>query len=250
MVIDNTAIIIQARMESTRLRGKVLKNIYRNKTILDLLIEHLKILDQRIIIATTTNKSDVKIIETAKKHDLEWFRGDEQNVLKRYIDCATEYDISKIVRITSDNIFVQPALIKPLIDNKNQTLDYISYKIGDINVVLAHWGLFGEFVTLSALKKVQISSKAKMDLEHVTYYIYNHEGEFTYEYWDVPQELNRLDIRLTIDTLEDFNICKEIVNYLQKNNLDWHYNNILEYIDSNLALRNKIKRNIERIRKI
>ena len=250
MVIEKTAIIIQARMESTRLKGKILKVVYKNKTILDLLIDNLKSLNQKIIIATTDNKLDLDIIKTAKNHDLDWFRGDEHNVLKRYIDCANEYNISRIIRITSDNIFVQPELIKPLIENKNQTSDYVSYKIGEKNVVLTHWGLFGEFVKLNALKKIQIVSKAKMDLEHVTYYIYNHENEFNLEFWDVPPYLKRFDIRLTIDTIEDFNICKEIVEYLQENNLDWHYRKILDYIDSNPNLKKKIERNIAQIEKL
>ncbi|MHA2338402.1 MAG: cytidylyltransferase domain-containing protein [Candidatus Hodarchaeales archaeon] len=250
MVNEKTAIIIQARMGSTRLKGKILKIIDKNKTILDLLLENLKSLNQKIIIATTNNRADMDIIETANNHDLDWFRGDEDNVLKRYIDCANEYNISRIIRITSDNVFVQPELIKPLIENKNQALDYISYKVREKNVILTHWGLFGEYIKLDALKKIHSVSKAKIDLEHVTYYIYTHENEFNIELWDVPPKLNRFDIRLTIDTIEDFNICKEIVKYLRENNLEWHYRNILGYIDGNSDLKERIKRNIKQIEKV
>ena len=60
------------------------------------------------------------------------------------------------IEIWSDNIFLQPKLIKSLIKTKNLNLDYISYKINNKNAVLTHWGLFGEYVTLKALEKNKI----------------------------------------------------------------------------------------------
>ena len=242
------AIIIQARLGSSRLPGKIIKKIYKDKTVLDILLKKLKILKTKIIIATTTNNSDRIIVETAKKHNLDYFCGDEQNVLKRFIDCAIKYNISDIIRITSDNIFIQPSLITPLI-NQNLNKDYISYKVDNRNVVLTHWGFFAEFVTLKALKKVLKLSDDKRDREHVTYYIYNHPEEFDIEFWDVPKDLNRNDIRLTIDTIEDFKICQKIVNYLKEKDLEWHYKNILEYINNNPKILERMKLNINKVEK-
>ncbi|MFW9896750.1 MAG: cytidylyltransferase domain-containing protein [Candidatus Thorarchaeota archaeon] len=248
-MIDETAIIIQARLESTRLRGKILKKIYFNDTILDLILKNLKRLKQKIIIATSTNHADDVIVENAMKNDVDFFRGDENNVLKRYIDCANEYRISKIIRITSDNVFVQPILIEPLINNNLSNIDYITYKIDNTNVVLTHWGLFGEFVTIDALEKVANLSKEQNDIEHVTHYIYHHPDEFNIKFWDVPEDLRRRDIRLTVDTQADFDICQKIIFYLKENKLKWHYSNIVNYIENHPEIKERMKLSIENARK-
>ena len=239
------AIIIQARLASTRYPGKILKPIYKEKTVLDLLLENLETLNIKLVIATTFNESDKAIIETAHKHGVDYFRGDENNVLKRYIDCAKEHGINKIIRITSDNVFIQPDLIKPLINLEDSDYDYASYQIGNKNVVLTHWGFFGEFVTLKALEKVISKSSDKKDLEHVTYYIFNHPYDFNLSFLNVPPELERDDIRLTIDIKEDFEICKEILNHLFRNNIDMNYKNILNYINNNPLLLERMKYNIK-----
>ena len=239
------AIVIQARLASTRYPGKILIPIYKEKTVLDLLLENLKTLNVKLVIATTFNESDEPIIDTARKHGVDYFRGDENNVLKRYIDCAIEHGINHIIRITSDNVFIQPDLIKPLIVLEASDYDYASYQIGNKNVVLTHWGLFGEFVTLKALEKVISKSSDKKDLEHVTSYIYNHPNDFNLSYLNVPPKLERDDIRLTIDIKEDFEICKEILNHLFRNNFEMNYNNILNYIDNNPLLLEGMKYNIK-----
>ena len=239
------AIVIQARLASTRYPGKILIPIYKEKTVLDLLLENLKTLNVKLVIATTFNESDEPIIDTARKHGVDYFRGDENNVLKRYIDCAIEHGINHIIRITSDNVFIQPDLIKPLIILQTSDYDYASYQIGNQNVVMTHWGLFGEFVTLKALEKVISKSSDKKDLEHVTSYIYNHPNDFNLSYLNVPPKLERDDIRLTIDIKEDFEICKEILNHLFRNNIEMNYKNILNYIDNNPLLLEGMKYNIK-----
>ena len=239
------AIIIQARTGSTRFEEKVLKKIYNQYSILDLIINNLKELGQKIIIATTSNESDKKIVSKALEYHLDYYCGSENNVLKRFIDCAHKFHISKFLRICSDNVFIQLEFLSNLIENSNSDYDYISYKIGSKNAILTHWGLFGELVTLNALEKVQKRTKDQKDLEHVTYYIYNHPDEFKIKYIDAPKKLLREDIRLTIDTYEDFQICREIIEYLEKNKLKWSYKNILEYLDDNKYLLEKMVFNIE-----
>ena len=238
------AIIVQARTGSSRLPGKILKKINKDETILDLCIKNLKSLNYKIIIATTTNEADKSIIRIAKKNLVDYYCGNENDVLQRFIDCAIEFDISEIIRVTSDNIFIQPSLISPLIERNHSDLDYISYKIGNKNVVLTHWGFFGEYVTLEALKKVKSLTKEKKDLEHVTYYIYNHPDEFNIKLWEVPKELNRNDIRLTIDTIEDFKICQKVLNFLKQKDFQTNYQNILDYINKNPDILEEMKAQI------
>lgn len=244
------AIIIQARTGSTRFKCKTLKKIYNEHSILDLIIENLKSLNCKIIIATTDRESDKEIVSTAIKYDLDYYCGDENNVLKRFIECALEFNVSKIIRVCADNVFIQLKFISTLIKNRNSNFDYMSYKIGETNAILTHWGLFGEFVTLKALKTVQQKTINNFYLEHVTNYIYTHPNEFKIKFFDVPQELLRRDVRLTIDTLDDFKICKNIIKYLTQRHLIWNYINILEYLNKFPSVLKDMLINIKRNEKI
>ena len=243
------AFIVQARLGSTRFPNKVRKIIYEDKTVLDLCLENLKPLGYKIIVATTANPKDNEIIEIAERNMADWFRGSEENVLERYVLCAEEFGVSQIIRITSDNIFVQSQLIKKIIDAIKPNLDYISYMIGNKNVVLTHWGLFGEYVTLNALKKVLTLNPSIKSREHVTYHIYTHQKSFNVKYLPVPSELNRTDIRLTIDTIGDYKICKQIYGDLRKKKVEPTYINIIEYLDQNPAILSKMDINIKEISK-
>ena len=102
--------IIQARMGSTRLPGKILEKVDETNHVLKFLInqlEYSRLLD-KIIIATTRNVEDDVIIEFAKQNNLENFRGDENNVLNRYFETAKKFSLDAIVRITSDNPLIDP----------------------------------------------------------------------------------------------------------------------------------------------
>ena len=243
-------IIIQARMGSSRYPGKVLKKIYNGESLLDLLLMNLKPLNQKIIIATTKKKIDEEIIALAKNHNINYYCGDEDNVLKRFIECSKKFEISHIIRICADNIFIQTEFISKLIDNAHLNYDYMSYQINGINTILSHWGLFGEYITFEAMRKAQKRTNKKEYLEHVTNYVYTNPKEFRIKYWNVPQDLLREDVRLTIDTLEDFEICKVIIEYLNTHNLDWNYKNILNYLENNPMLSQKMRENIKKNKKL
>jgi len=151
--------------------------------------------------------------------------------------------------VCSDNIFIQNEFILSLINNISLHYDYVSYRINDLNAILTHWGLFGEYVTLDALKKVQTKANTKEYFEHVTNYIYTHPEEFKIKYLDVPLEIKRRDIRLTIDTIEDFRICKNIIEILEENNLKWNYKNILSIINNNKEILDQMKISINNNKK-
>jgi len=242
-------VIIQARMGSTRFPGKVLEEMYNGQTLLDLILMNLKALSQQLIIATTDQKIDESIINVAKSHRVDYYCGDEENVLERFINAAEYFQISDIIRICADNVFVQNEFLMKLIDNAHLNYDYMSYEINGINAILTHWGFFGEYVTLNALKKVKSKTNKLMYQEHVTNYIYTHPNEFNIKYWDVPQKLSLEDVRLTIDTVEDFDICVDIIEYLNTHNLEWNYKNIINYLENNPKLFQKMRENIKKNRK-
>ena len=106
-------------MGSSRLPGKVMSKADNGNTVLDYLINQLKHskLINKIIIATTTNKQDDIIIEFAKKNDIEFFRGSENDLLDRYYQCAKNFSSTTILRITSDDPLIDPTIIDDLIRN-------------------------------------------------------------------------------------------------------------------------------------
>ena len=97
----NIGIITQARMTSTRLPGKVLRQI-NGRSLLDYHIERLKLTGFEIIIATTANETDNPIIEFCNKSNIKSSRGSEHNVLSRFYTAAVENNLDIIVRVTSD----------------------------------------------------------------------------------------------------------------------------------------------------
>lgn len=106
-------IIVQARIGSTGLSGKVLKKLDNNVTVFDLLIKRLKLCKKvdEIILVTSTDKKNQAIIEKAESYNISWFVGDEENVLKRYYEAAEKYILNIIIRITSDCPFVEPKIL-------------------------------------------------------------------------------------------------------------------------------------------
>ena len=105
--------IIQARMSSTRLPGKVMIKIDRENTILDCVINQLQDSKEikNIVIATTDQKEDDVIVEFIQKRRMKYFRGNKQDVLDRYYQCAKKFNFSEIIRITSDNPLIDYEMV-------------------------------------------------------------------------------------------------------------------------------------------
>ena len=104
--MKDLGIIIQARSNSSRLPNKVVLPFYKNKGILELIIEKLKNTNYKIFIATTINKDDDVIEQIALKNNLQYFRGSEKNVLSRFIRIAQENNLKYVLRVCSDNPFI------------------------------------------------------------------------------------------------------------------------------------------------
>lgn len=213
------AFIIQARLGSTRLPGKILLPFYNGKSILDLLINKLKqIKDAQIILATSTNLVNAPLEIIAQQNDIACFRGSETDVLQRFIDAAEAFGSDKIIRICSDNPFLELKSIQYLVDyvKDNSQYDYVSFNVNGIPSIKTHYGFWTEYVTLDALKKVVSLTQEPLYHEHVTNFIYTHPEFFNYLLLDTADVLKSHDkIRLTIDTETDFKnaqaVYKELV---------------------------------------
>ena len=124
-------IIIQARMGSKRLPGKVLRKI-NNRPLLGYQIERVKLAKNydNLVVATTELEKDKLIVEFCKKNNVDFFLGDEKNVLKRFYDCASYYNAKTIIRLTADCPLVDGKVVDKVIDlyEKNK-VDYAANTI-------------------------------------------------------------------------------------------------------------------------
>lgn len=230
-----TAFLVQARMGSTRLPQKVLLPFYNNNCILELLVNKLsQIANTKIIIATSVSSENDVIEQFCKEHSVICFRGEENDVLKRFIDAAEANGVERIIRICSDNPFLELNSIKKLVEVGNKSdAEYISFNIDGFPSIKTHFGFWTEYVSLDALKKVQRLTDEKLYHEHVTNYIYSNPAIFKVEWIEGPSCLKgRSNIRLTIDTLEDFANAQNVYAELCKVNPYPTINEVVSYLDA------------------
>jgi spore coat polysaccharide biosynthesis protein SpsF len=215
---NNYGFVIQARMGSKRLPGKSLKKI--NKTpILGWIINSLKqetnFNNKKIIVATSKNQIDDIIEEYSKSKNVSVFRGSEKNVLKRYYDCATKFQIKNIVRLTADNPFVNVYYLKKMLKNyfKNK-YDYISTK------EYLPIGIGAEIISFKALKKSYLVSKSIDEKEHVVNYVLNNKKKFKTKILKFNLDHKIIEqFKFTVDTKEDLVYCRNHVKKINKKNI-------------------------------
>ena len=203
--------IIQARMGSTRLPGKVLMQI-NNKPMLHYLIKQLEFSKEinEIVIATTTLKEDLEIVKFAKKNNIRFFIGSDDDVLDRYYQCAKEFSFSTIVRITADNPLIDPHIVDKVIRCfKDNTYDYVSNAISRT----FPYGTEVEIFSFNALENSWKNACKHSEREHVTSFIYKNETKF--KIFNVTNEINLSRFRWTVDRPNDLKLVREIIS---KNN--------------------------------
>ena len=222
-------VIIQARMGSTRLPGKVLMKIL-DKTMLEYLVERVKRAwnINGVVIATTTDKKDEPIVELAKELDVLVYCGSEDDVLDRYYQAAKLYEIEHIVRITADCPLMDPDMIDTVLDYYVALRpDYCS----NIGKRTFPDGLDVEVFSFKALEKAWQNTKLKSDREHVTRYIRNQSREF--RALTVEGRKNYSDKRWTLDHAKDFEFIKTVIEALYPTNPKFHMDDILKFLKKN-----------------
>lgn len=227
--MKNTIIITQARTGSSRFPGKVLTKTTSGKTLLDLHLYRLlkcKSINE-IVVATTTNKMDDKIVHGLKHDKISIFRGSEQNVLERYYLAAIERKPDIIVRVTSDCPLIDPILVDEIIGEfSTKNVDYIS---NTQNETFPD-GQDIEVFSFKALEKCFNNASLKYHQEHVTPYIKENPNIFKMACFDSKQNYNH--IRMTVDVKDDLEVINKLIDDLGEN-ATW-----LEYKDS--YLRNEL----------
>ena len=198
--------IIQARMSSVRLPGKIFKLIDGKP-----LIEHimLKVKKSKIIntaiIATTTEEEDKILVTWCKNKNYKYFLGKKNDVLSRFYFCAKEFDLDTIVRITSDNPLIDMDVVNKVIQLFIEGYDYVA---NNIDKTFPH-GLDVEVFSFQALEKSFNEAHDLSHKEHVTQYIRHNSNLFKIKNYRANE--NYSDIRVTLDTQEDYDLIKEVI---------------------------------------
>jgi spore coat polysaccharide biosynthesis protein SpsF (cytidylyltransferase family) len=239
-------IIIQARLGSTRMPRKVLREFADSKSILKILTDNLKsALDYPIIVATTTNSADDAIVEFCRINNLEVYRGSESDVLSRFIEIAEKFEFTHCIRVCSDNPFIYPHDVKQLIAiaEENPDLDYVSFRIAEKPSILTHFGFWTELASVAALR-IAADSGDVFYYEHVTNYIYSHPDNFKIQWIDADTSLFKPnEIRLTVDQEEDFRIAQDVYKNCKT---DLSPENIVRFVNDNPVYKKQMTDQINR----
>lgn len=222
----NVAIIVQARMGASRLPSKPLLKVL-NKPLLKYLIDRIKAskLADTLVIATTNKPQDDPIANLAKSENVLVVRGDEEDVLSRFVLACQTVNADIIVRITADCPLMDPKLIDIAIAEflKND-VDYLS------NTLKRTFprGFDIEIFTKEALFKTSKLALKAQEKEHVTLFIYQHRELF--KLINLKKEGEREDLRLTVDTKEDFELIAKVLEELFPKNPLFTYQDVIELL--------------------
>ncbi len=234
--------VLQARMSSSRLPGKVLKHIM-GRPMLDLQIERIKRCKRidELVVATSIKPEDKAIVDLCRRLGVKFFMGDLENVLDRFYQAAKKYCPNYVVRLTGDCPLADPFFIDELIDFYfDQHCDYAS----NCQVPTLPDGLDAEIFTFSALEQAHKEAALPSELEHVTPFIRSHPDRFKiacYKYYT-----NHSHLRWVVDNPEDLEFVRQVYNHLYPGTPEFSMTDILALLEKKpeLILINKhLKRN-------
>lgn len=233
----STTYVLQLRTGSKRLPLKMIRPFLGHKTIPEIIIQKLKdtFPKTQIILATSSKEEDTVFRQLADKYEIDFFQGSENDVLKRFTEASEQFGVERIIRICADNPFLDMRQMRYLIESIDRESDYISFDINGLPSIKTHFGFWAEYVTLAALKKVEELTNDSLYREHVTNFIYTHPQFFKLKFL-APNEkvLDMNSVRMTIDTVEDFENAQEIYSQLSNQyGENFGIDEILELLESN-----------------
>ncbi len=230
-----TVAIVQARMNSTRLPGKIMRPVL-GKPLLELLVERVERAKgvEGVVIATTTDADDDEVESLTQRLGVGCFRGSEHDVLERVLQAAHAFDVDLIVEITGDCPLIDFQVIDKLLEVYHaNNYDYVA------NVLKRTYprGLDTQVFATSVLDEVARLTDDPVDHEHVSLYIYEHPERFKLHNVEsgLPEEY--WDLRLTVDTADDFELIRRIYEELYPSNPAFTMEDIVELFQRQPELR-------------
>lgn len=215
-----TFAIIQARMGSTRLPGKVLMDLVGEPMLARVInrVRRAQTIDD-VVIATTNLAQDNVLEQVCRTHGWLCFRGSENDVLDRYYQAARQFGADIIVRITSDCPLIDPDVIDQVVRayHVEPSVDYAS---NVLPIRTFPRGLDTEVFGFETLERLWHQDQNPATREHVTQYIYKHLGEFNTRGITHSQDLSHL--RWTVDTPQDLMFVRKIYEHFGNDSFSWH----------------------------
>lgn len=214
----NIIAVVQARLGSSRLPMKVVEPVYRESSILDIVLEKVTSVvgKNRTVLATTREREDNLIAEIGEAAGVSVIRGSTDDVLSRFQTGVQETGADGCLRICADNpLLLRDDLTRLIEIWKANPVDYLSFGIGGIPTIRRHQGLWGEMIGGEALLELNGFPLEKSDREHVTQYLYQNPGRFEVRiepYQELPEVL--INARLTVDTRFDLDNVRRLIKIL------------------------------------
>ena len=238
---NKTGILIQARMGAERFPGKILKPLAGSHPVLKWVLERSRNAAeaQQVIVATTVEPADDAVALFCREQKVDFFRGSEPNVFERFLKCAQQFELSVIVRVTADCPFLSSETIDTCIKRFRETgCDYLN------NSRIKKTYPRGLDVEVFSMEVLQALSKKKLtrdEREHVTLYIYEHPEEFHIETVEAEAELCEPDLRLTLDTMDDYKLMNAVAGQFMEEAFDVDSRRIIRFLRENpeIALLNR-----------
>jgi len=231
----NIIATIEARMASSRLPGKILKEAV-GKPLLELMVERVrksKLLNN-VVVATTVESSDDVTEKACQKMGVNCFRGSNDDVLERVLKAAQTYKADLIVELTGDCPLLDPIQMDRVIQYYlDHSFDYVS----NFRDRLFPRGTETQVFSVKVLEDVARRTQDAADHEHVSLFIYEHPE--IYKLGGVSAELfyNRPDLRLTVDTPLDYELIQTVFERLYPKNNEFTLKDVINLLDSEPALK-------------
>lgn len=225
--------VIQVRMGSTRLPGKVMKEVV-GKPILELLIERLRhsILIDQIVVATTELKKDDIIANLCMRLGISCFRGSEDDVMGRVLGALRQYEADAGVEIYGDCPLIDPAIIDSIIQYYIRNIEKYDFVSNDLKTTYPP-GLETEVYSVSAFADAANRTTDSEIREHSTLYMRQHPELYRLHNIEAPPELHYPDTYIELDTPEDFKVIKTIYESLYGEGNIFSAQEILDFLKQN-----------------
>lgn len=230
--MQSTILILQARMGSHRLPGKSLMPVWKELSLIELVLTRItkSKIPKKIILATSTRKKDDQLVPIAERCGVEIIRGSEDDVLGRFVQAHKAHPSEAIVRAAADNPLLDPDMIDKLITFfwENQPCDYAS----NLGPISGHPdGVGVEMVSAETLQRLDKDAKDMRYREHVVTYLHKNR-DYISKLQQAPPEFHRPGYRLDIDFFEDLIFVRELVKRLsQKKGPYWTTGDIIKALD-------------------
>ncbi len=234
----NIVAIVQARMGSTRLPGKVMKELCGRPVlwhVVDRLQRSKKL--NRIVVATTVLQEDDVIERFCKKNNILVYRGSSEDVLNRYFEASKKFKANTVIRITSDCPVIDPVILDEMIVEYEKIL-----LVHPLNAYVSNTlkrtfprGLDVEIFSNDLLENTFLHARSPHEKEHVTPYIYSHPELFYL--FSFESEIDYSAFRWTLDTSEDFQLIEQIYKRLYNENQLFLFRDILNLFDKSPELK-------------